>query len=59
VATETDSHRTTVVVQAVGPSSLADQLKTRAVCERRPVSSMIRLAIEDQLSRGRDEGHRR
>jgi hypothetical protein len=44
-------------VQAVVPSALADQLKTRAVYERRSVSSAIRLAIEDKL-RQRDKDRR-
>jgi hypothetical protein len=46
----TDTHRSTVV-QAVVPSALADQLKTRAVYERRSVSSLVRIAIEDKLRR--------
>jgi CopG-like RHH_1 or ribbon-helix-helix domain, RHH_5 len=56
VAMQTDTHRSTVV-QAVVPPSLAEQLRSRARDERRSVSQVVRLAIEDSLRR-RGQGGR-
>jgi Ribbon-helix-helix protein, copG family len=53
---QTDTHRSTVV-QAVAPPSLAEQLRSRARDERRSVSQVVRLAIEDSLRR-RGQGGR-
>ena len=55
--TESKTHPK-IVVQSVVPASLADELRTRADSERRSVSSLIRLAIEDALHR-RDQEARR
>ncbi len=46
---ESKTDRTGIIVQAWVPPSLADEIKTRAEVERRSVSAVIRLALEDQL----------
>jgi hypothetical protein len=50
VQTKTESEAGTVV-QAWVPPSLAAELRARALDERRSVSAMIRIAIEDALRR--------
>jgi hypothetical protein len=47
----TDTKETGVNVQSWLPPHLAEQLKAQAELERRSVSAVIRLALEDQLRR--------
>jgi hypothetical protein len=47
----TDTKETGVNVQSWLPPDLAEQLKAQAELERRSVSAVIRLALEDQLRR--------
>jgi Ribbon-helix-helix protein, copG family len=49
----TDTKEPGTVVQAWVPPALAAQIKARADDERRSVSAVIRLALEDALRRGR------
>ena len=52
----TKTNRPGTIVQAVVPPALADQLRSRARDERRSVSQVIRLAIEDAMRRrGEDD----
>ena len=44
-----------VIVQSWIPPELAEQLKAQSKAERRSVSAVVRIAIEDQLSRDRGE----
>lgn len=53
MATSTESQKGGVVVQSWLPRSLAHELKQHAEGERRSLSSVVRLAIEDKLKERR------
>jgi hypothetical protein len=43
------------IIQSWVPAALAVELKRRAAAERRSVSSVIRIAVEDQLRRAQED----
>jgi hypothetical protein len=56
VTTSTESPGT--VVQSWVPVALAERLKAQAELERRSVSAVVRLAVEDRLRAAGGEGER-
>ena len=58
MATSAAQAATGKVIQSWVPPALAEQVKQHADRERRSVSALVRIALEDQLGRSRSPGRR-